>query len=71
MKLKVLLFFGQLIHCQYLEPFRDYEPDLDPGVTHKLIGEIMKYHQNNKNFGAKATPESSYQISRFVFCYSR
>ena len=71
MKLKLLLFFGEVIHCQYLEPFLDHEPDPDPGESLRLIGEIIKYHQNNKNFAAKATPESSYQISRFVFRYSR
>ena len=65
MKLKVVLFFGELINCQF--PVFHYEPEPDPEITQKLIGEIIEHHQNNKNFDTKVTPESSYQISRYVF----
>ena len=65
MKLKVLLFFGKLIYCQF--PVFDYEPEPEPEKIQKLIGEIIGYHQNNKNFDTKVTPESSYRISRYVF----
>ena len=70
MKLNFFLIFWKLIHGQYLKPFPNHKPDPDPGETVRLIGELIKYYQNNKNFDAKATPESSYQVSRYVFPYS-
>ena len=67
MKLKVLLFFGGLIHCQF--SILDQEPDPNPEETYRLIGQIIGSYHKNKNWVTKATPESSYQNNRYVFNY--
>ena len=64
MKLRILLFFGELVHCQF--SILDHEPDPDPEETYRLIGEIIGSYKNNKNLVSKATPESSYQNNRYV-----